>query len=314
LKEKKQQKALQKAKEVTSNKRNQQDEDEPQLAIKSRTSSNRLETSKRKDAHGFDTKRNSPHNNRYAEFKADYNEIATSTSTQVTTKQSKKTHLDYSRKIIPIITRETSTDSNSSPVKRKNYNVTSLTGMKNLKRRKSRLSNTGKTPGMRSKDLMKYDKALNVESKTLNSNEYVVSKSNLFVEDPKKSDVFHDSFSVTNSKSKSYSYLKKDTPRVNLPLRKCHNCNLSRSSYLRCHFWFMNGTKCGKIFCKDCLTSTYGLKNYDSIYSDHEWHCPACLGTCTCKQCVRQRERSEKRAATLDRRTTSRTSAGFYSF
>jgi len=71
---------------------------------------------------------------------------------------------------------------------------------------------------------------------------------------------------------------KKRKPRINLTPRKCVNCNKSSTAYFRCHFWFMNGTKCGKIWCKECLTTKFDVEDYDSIVSDAEWHCPSCLG------------------------------------
>lgn len=46
-------------------------------------------------------------------------------------------------------------------------------------------------------------------------------------------------------------------------LRKCHNCKVAVTQFRRCHFWFVSGTKCGKTFCKDCLTSEFDSPRAD---------------------------------------------------
>ena len=94
-------------------------------------------------------------------------------------------------------------------------------------------------------------------------------------------------------------------------IRKCHQCKVNGTEYRLCHFWFMNGTKCRKTYCKNCLINLYGLtQDFNTILSDTEWHCPSCLGTCTCPVCVKHRERAEIKQA----KRPARASAGFYSF
>mmetsp|Transcript_37790 Transcript_37790/g.55278 ORF Transcript_37790/g.55278 Transcript_37790/m.55278 type:complete len:449 (-) Transcript_37790:182-1528(-) len=122
---------------------------------------------------------------------------------------------------------------------------------------------------------------------------------------------------TTTDTPSTSSAAKKKKRRKSTQSRKCHDCKKPSSDHRRCHFWFMNGTKCGKVYCQKCLAGKYGLKEkFEDLLSDADWHCPACLGTCTCKACVRLRERTERRTSSnaMDRRSSTRTSAGFYSF
>eukprot|EP00521_Asterionellopsis_glacialis_P012516 CAMPEP_0195297948 /NCGR_PEP_ID=MMETSP0707-20130614/22448_1 /TAXON_ID=33640 /ORGANISM="Asterionellopsis glacialis, Strain CCMP134" /LENGTH=273 /DNA_ID=CAMNT_0040359889 /DNA_START=3 /DNA_END=821 /DNA_ORIENTATION=+ len=40
-------------------------------------------------------------------------------------------------------------------------------------------------------------------------------------------------------------------------VRKCHYCKDTKINFRRCHFWFGNGSKCGKTFCDDCLVQRF---------------------------------------------------------
>lgn len=99
------------------------------------------------------------------------------------------------------------------------------------------------------------------------------------------------------------SYSIKPPKKKNLPFRKCHNCKVSNNEYLRCNFFFANGNKCGKIYCKECMIGTYSLADFEASSRDHEWHCPSCTGICKCTVCVKERERTKKRASTSERRS-----------
>lgn len=57
------------------------------------------------------------------------------------------------------------------------------------------------------------------------------------------------------------------------PLRKCHYCKVATTRFRRCHFWFANGTKCGKTFCKVCLMTTYAesSSDWDTTLGDSDW-------------------------------------------
>ena len=110
---------------------------------------------------------------------------------------------------------------------------------------------------------------------------------------------------IGNNSSSTSSSTKKMRKTQN-QIRKCHQCKVNGTEYRLCHFWFMNGTKCRKTYCKNCLINIYGLtQDFNTILSDLEWYCPSYLGTCTCPPCVKHRQRAKRPA---------RASAGFYSF
>jgi len=110
--------------------------------------------------------------------------------------------------------------------------------------------------------------------------------------------------STTNTKSNKTKHTKP------APMRKCHLCKKTSSNYHRCHFFFVNGNKCGKVFCHTCLTEKfeYSQEKYDDCIGDQEWHCPSCLGKCNCVTCVRNRAWSERQTSTLSRRSKTRSS------
>ena len=91
----------------------------------------------------------------------------------------------------------------------------------------------------------------------------------------------------------------KKAPKSKLK-RKCHYCKETVMDYSVCNYWFINGNKCKKIFCKSCLGR---FKETSSDASD--WHCPSCTRKCDCPVCVKDREREEVRAS--KRRRTART-------
>eukprot|EP00592_Proboscia_alata_P016319 CAMPEP_0194396460 /NCGR_PEP_ID=MMETSP0174-20130528/125001_1 /TAXON_ID=216777 /ORGANISM="Proboscia alata, Strain PI-D3" /LENGTH=626 /DNA_ID=CAMNT_0039192529 /DNA_START=42 /DNA_END=1922 /DNA_ORIENTATION=+ len=156
------------------------------------------------------------------------------------------------------------------------------------------------------------------------------------------------SHATSASTSRRRSKSKKKTSATS---RKCHDCKGVVTHYLRCHFWFMNGTKCGKIYCKLCLEAKYDLSDkvtvtsandklskahlssdatnnndgavndvlptstFETLVDNDEWHCPSCLNTCLCTVCVKERERNERRKASIEKRRKSRSSHnddGFY--
>jgi hypothetical protein len=96
------------------------------------------------------------------------------------------------------------------------------------------------------------------------------------------------------------------------PIKKCHHCKESTARHRRCAYWQVTGTKCGKVFCVECLSSnSYSLGN-DVLSKDNpngipieeillqtkydsEWHCPSCLKICKCIVCVKQRQAEEER-------------------
>ena len=109
-------------------------------------------------------------------------------------------------------------------------------------------------------------------------------------------------------------------------VKKCHDCKSVTNRHRVCSYWNLKGltgSKCGKVFCLECLQSKYTVgddvrgsddnesgpsssKNSAVAKStiedimkdpslDSEWHCPSCLGTCQCNTCVVQRKRDEER-------------------
>lgn len=98
--------------------------------------------------------------------------------------------------------------------------------------------------------------------------------------------------------------------------KRCHDCRETTARYRKCSYWHITGTKCGKFFCIDCLSSKYTLG--DDVLSDSnpsgipidiivqnskldsEWHCPSCLKTCTCAVCIKQRQREEDKEKSRD--------------
>ena len=108
------------------------------------------------------------------------------------------------------------------------------------------------------------------------------------------------------SKAKSGRAHIKKTSKAKILPRKCHYCKNLCSEYLRCHFFFVNGNKCGKIFCKECMISKFQVIDYNTCVGDSEWHCPSCLGQCDCTICVKNRARIERHAVTPARRSKTR--------
>eukprot|EP00545_Synedropsis_sp_CCMP1620_P007432 CAMPEP_0119006272 /NCGR_PEP_ID=MMETSP1176-20130426/2204_1 /TAXON_ID=265551 /ORGANISM="Synedropsis recta cf, Strain CCMP1620" /LENGTH=406 /DNA_ID=CAMNT_0006958171 /DNA_START=80 /DNA_END=1300 /DNA_ORIENTATION=+ len=81
--------------------------------------------------------------------------------------------------------------------------------------------------------------------------------------------------------------------RRSVASRRCHDCKSSTTYFRRCHYWFLTGAKCSKTFCSKCLIFKYGCpseENWDM--NDPDWHCPSCLGTCLCSDCVKERKRA----------------------
>lgn len=115
--------------------------------------------------------------------------------------------------------------------------------------------------------------------------------------------------------------------------KKCHDCKASTARHRLCSYWKLNGTRCRKVYCIDCLSNQYTLGDdvqsssnpngisIDEILNcpalDEEWHCPSCLGTCQCKVCVNQRKREEdleKSRAEASRKSSRRSAGNSYSF
>ncbi len=72
--------------------------------------------------------------------------------------------------------------------------------------------------------------------------------------------------------------------------KKCHHCKETKTEYYSCGYWFVNGNKCKKYFCQECI-AIYDVKGFHA----DDWHCPSCLKKCKCAVCVREREREELR-------------------
>ena len=148
----------------------------------------------------------------------------------------------------------------------------------------------------------------------------------------------HTSNSNTNASTESAAATsapaKKPRPTPAVPkkapkprsVKKCHDCKSVTNRHRVCSYWNLKGltgSKCGKVFCLECLQSKYTVgddvrgsddnksgpsssKNSAVAKStiedimkdpslDSEWHCPSCLGTCQCNTCVVQRKRDEER-------------------
>ena len=158
---------------------------------------------------------------------------------------------------------------------------------------------------------------------------------------PPSSSFSHASNSSTNAPTKSAAatttsaLAKKPRPTPAVPKKapkprsvtKCHDCKSVTNRHQVCSYWKptgITGTKCGKVFCLECLQSKYTVgddvrgsndDNESGPFSsnvsacakstiedimqnpalDSEWHCPSCLGTCQCNTCVVQRKRDEER-------------------
>ena len=67
----------------------------------------------------------------------------------------------------------------------------------------------------------------------------------------------------------------------------------------------MNGARCRKSYCRQCLEGRYNHRSEYSDWNDQmtdgEWHCPGCLGFCECPPCSRQRGREQARAGFAQR-------------
>ena len=107
---------------------------------------------------------------------------------------------------------------------------------------------------------------------------------------------------------------KKSKPLKPRTTKKCHDCKKPTNRHRVCNFWKLSGftgSKCGKVFCMDCLTSKYSVgedvcsssnpsgRSIEEIVAnaalDSEWHCPSCLSVCQCVVCVSQRKRDAER-------------------
>ena len=55
--------------------------------------------------------------------------------------------------------------------------------------------------------------------------------------------------------------------RRNLESRRCHDCKSTTKYFRRCNYYNVNGTKCGKIFCRRCLEAKYEapVDDWDTI-------------------------------------------------
>lgn len=72
--------------------------------------------------------------------------------------------------------------------------------------------------------------------------------------------------------------------------KKCHHCKETKTEYFSCGYWFVNGNKCKKHFCQECI-AIYDVKGFHA----DDWHCPSCLKKCKCAVCIKEREREELR-------------------
>ena len=85
----------------------------------------------------------------------------------------------------------------------------------------------------------------------------------------------------------------KPTPKSKkVPSRKCHFCKNASTTFRQCHYFFITGDRCKKFFCTECLIKHFNFEESKNV-RDEDWHCPACLGTCTCSVCVRKREKEK---------------------
>uniref|UniRef100_A0A7S2JSU6 RING-type domain-containing protein n=1 Tax=Leptocylindrus danicus TaxID=163516 RepID=A0A7S2JSU6_9STRA len=75
---------------------------------------------------------------------------------------------------------------------------------------------------------------------------------------------------------------------------KCHGCKELSDDTVRCNLVRANGSKCTKQFCKNCLVHRHKVSDFKSLKNDKTWHCPACLGTCLCRICLKAREKKQK--------------------
>jgi len=94
--------------------------------------------------------------------------------------------------------------------------------------------------------------------------------------------------------------------RNNKTPRKCHDCKSSVLDFRRCNYWFLTGSRCGKTYCFRCLKVTYGMNCDNTPATDKEWHCPSCLGTCICPDCVKERRKEQRRQEHANNRRSSR--------
>ena len=85
--------------------------------------------------------------------------------------------------------------------------------------------------------------------------------------------------------------INKVPKRAKLKTKKCHHCKELKSQFSTCGYWFANGNRCKKVFCHDCAL-IYNMEPSDT----DDWHCPSCLGKCTCAVCIKARERELLRA------------------
>mmetsp|Transcript_12757 Transcript_12757/g.16661 ORF Transcript_12757/g.16661 Transcript_12757/m.16661 type:complete len:513 (-) Transcript_12757:142-1680(-) len=74
--------------------------------------------------------------------------------------------------------------------------------------------------------------------------------------------------------------------------KRCHFCGEMKTNFLNCMYYHINGTKCKNSYCKDCLSEHFPDHPKTSI---DEFHAPCCLGTCTCKSCMKVKQLEQAR-------------------
>jgi len=74
--------------------------------------------------------------------------------------------------------------------------------------------------------------------------------------------------------------------------KRCHFCGEMKTNFLNCMYYQINGTKCKNSFCKDCLSEHFPDHPKTSI---DEFHAPCCLGTCTCRSCMKIKQLEQAR-------------------
>ena len=70
--------------------------------------------------------------------------------------------------------------------------------------------------------------------------------------------------------------------------RQCHYCSTWSRIHRQCEFWFDNGTQCRKSFCLKCLRGNPDFEQ-EANSMDDQWHCPSCLGHCSCHRCMKRK-------------------------
>ncbi|SOV07536.1 uncharacterized protein UDID_05314 [Ustilago sp. UG-2017a] len=68
-------------------------------------------------------------------------------------------------------------------------------------------------------------------------------------------------------------------------MTSCHQCRRKTPSRkVRC-VRFRQGVECGLMYCQRCIEARYGM---DFNADDPKFHCPRCLGYCSCSVCLRR--------------------------